>query len=529
MSNSVSLSFAYDEISGLGLRVLKQLGVPLTPLSDCDWSEENPILFFQNNKNSLEKIIDDFPNFRLIFTDHSHLAKLLKLKLNNEYANKFVYDKYLPHTEIAINSEVLSIELPLPHTQLGNHRDLKGSIIPGSGIIELNHGDSRIVSFPWDLSKSPESLAEKNFSVVYRLQQGMEIEELGSVFDLTTLRMVMLDVLKDSFFKLNLPFVHVSYRTREHYICFRLDADGFSPESTESCLAISGDTGFRFTWFINVNDWRANMAELKSLVRKSQEVQSHGFFHMIFNSYLSNALNLGLAKLYMGLYKIKVTASSSPLGLWNRKYLKSQRLCRLNYSSEFALGVEGLPFYPFNDERNPLQIPSNNISVGLFEPLSPRTLIEMWQKSVRRQLNDKGVAVIYDHPFRRLEKIRSEVTQMLLDYKSQGVKSLTLSEYHKMWLSRPSLNHARLCEGLVSYGFETGRDSQEFYPVRTYTSISDSVELPDFKEKSLSPPIVNFSSGKYEELQRTSFVRFAIINARDVLISWRRHLPLAKK
>jgi hypothetical protein len=153
----------------------------------------------------------------------------------------------------------------------------------------------------------------------------------------------------------------------------------------------------------------------------------------------------------------------------------------------------------------------------------------MWQKSVRRQLNDKGVAVIYDHPFRRLEKIRSEVTQMLLDYKSQGVKSLTLSEYHKMWLSRPSLNHARLCEGLVSYGFETGRDSQEFYPVRTYTSISDSVELPDFKEKSLSPPIVNFSSGKYEELQRTSFVRFAIINARDVLISWRRHLPLAKK
>jgi hypothetical protein len=521
MNAPVSLSFAFDQLSGLGLRLLKQAGVSIVHLNECNWSEENPILFFQSNERSLNEIVDRYPSFRVIFTDHSHLAKFLNLELMEEQASVFLSDEYLLGKQISINSNVFSIDLQLPHEQLGHHRDMKGSIICGSGIIDLDFGKFRVVSFPWDLSKPPEQIAERNSSVVYRLEQGLEIEELGSVLDFTSLRMLMLDVLKKAILREDLPFVHVSYRTEQDYLCFRVDADGFSRESTRTCVDISINTGYPFTWFINVNDWLGNLSELKMLVENSQEVQSHGFFHIIFHSYLSNLLNFGLAKLLMRFYGIKATGSSSPLGLWNRQYLKAQRLLRVSYSSEFATGVEDIPFYPFNNERNPLQIPSNNISVGLFESLSSSPLIEVWEQSVWRQIADKGVAVIYDHPFQRLEEIDAEVTEFLLAFKRMGVKGLTLGQYHQMWLRRPVLAEAKICDGEVTYKFEAGKDSQEHFHLRICTPSMNSAEIMDPQSTRFIPQIAKISSGKYQELQSLSFFRFVMIKVREQMMSWR--------
>lgn len=516
IDTKISVSVVYDELSGLGRRLLQQSGLCLTHVSELNPGTQYPIYFLQGRKSKLGNLLQSNNALRIIFTDHSILAEYFEIQLFSLFANTYKRNSTDEYEGFPVNSAVYGLTLHSPFEEIGYHVDVNGNKIEGSGIIKIRIGQTQIISYPWSLSQDLESLSEHNFTISYRHNSRNDFEELGNIIDSVALRKTFFGSMREVILSAGYPYVNISFKTKEKYLCFRVDADGFSPESTDSCLQISKNLGMPFTWFINVLDWKDNLNYLDILKTNSQEIQSHGFFHIVFNSFFSNFFNIAFSKIFLAFAKVHTKGISAPLGLWNRNFMLAARSCGMKFSSEFSLGVDDLPFYPYNNSAYPLQIPSNNVSIGILEPQSGSQLISIWRDSVSSQLEDKGVAIIYDHPFQRLEKIKDDVMEFFHELKKDGVVGITFSQYYRIWNARPTLSSATVEGGDLNYELIDCEDSTVYFETL--------VEYPPLTSKfvnvavsSGSIQVSGHSEGKYEELQGYSFLRFFLILVREKL------------
>jgi hypothetical protein len=519
MTEKISLGIVYNEIGGWAERVLIQSGLCMIKLDQLDCNFKYPTLFYKDDAIQLIDILTEKPEIRLVITNHLALSKFLKLNYTKHFTKSYISESEI----IAINQEVFAIEYRSEMTEIGWHLDNTGNKIAGSGILVGKSDDVNFISFPWNFDQELEDYSALNLNNTFVYKDGYSYSETGTVSDFRSIRQIVLGHLKKSLHNIDLPFCYVDYKPiGGPYICLRLDADGFSKSSTEKCLDLSLIFGYPFSWFINIRDLKDDKDHLKLLKNALQDVQIHGYYHMVFSTYISNFVNLFMAKLYLLLRGLGVQGSAAPLGLWNDNYHSAMKTLGFKYSSEFSLSIDDIPFYPYNNTSFVLQIPTFNASIGVTDSNYYSSLLKLWKNNIYQQIEDKGVAIIYDHPLNRLESVIDDIAELLLLLKNEGVKGITMSEYAMLWRSRPLLKTIYKFNNKIEYNFSSEIMTEENFKLRIELPMKDKTEnlQVNVSNLALKTDLVDIVLGQnhYLHLQNRSIISFYLIYLRNRIL-----------
>ena len=133
-------------------------------------------------------------------------------------------------------------------------------------------------------------------------------------------------------------------------------------------------------------------------------------------------------------------ASPAPHGRWRPSLDDQLEDLGYLYSSDFQIGYDDFPFYPWKGDRfsRILQIPVHPVCEGLFLEAGvddPAVIGDYFRAGRRRRKLDAGeLAVVYGHPERRLGRMPEVLTALARAIDSQPlVWRATFSELARWW------------------------------------------------------------------------------------------------
>ena len=385
------------------------------------WNREDP--FFGERQG--EKIV--------VITENGFLKGLLKLTSLENRSSCFTVDQG-PFSERSFYVHAPCETLPGLSNGQGACCDSEGRRIEHSGITLHEWNQVLFVSLPWNLL-DVQMGAHWEFRPFYSPFVRKHFAETGPFVDFGALRRLFLALVLHGFRHLGLPLVRRQYPfSGQPAFCFRVDADGFSRDSTDSVLRISKAIGGApFTWFIDVQGWGRNIRHVRDLIENRQEVELHCYHHMTYRREKVNRVNLKMGMRGLGRHGIRPAGVGSPYGFWFEGYQEAVRKLGFTYSSEFAFNCDDVPSFPYNDSRYPLQVPVHVGSIGVFEKIrfSPEEMFVHLQGSIEKAVQDCGCALLCDHPLGRIERCEREFIELLQALVKKGYRPIPVSEYAK--------------------------------------------------------------------------------------------------
>jgi peptidoglycan/xylan/chitin deacetylase (PgdA/CDA1 family) len=194
----------------------------------------------------------------------------------------------------------------------------------------------------------------------------------------------------------------------------------------------------KMTWFINGNSSKKYPDLIKNIA-KSQDIQSHGYYHRAFKSKIHNYNNLKLWDDILKSIGIEVSGFSAPFGYWNEELGKALEKMKYLYSSEFWVKNKVLPFFPLikNSKSRVLQVPIYPICLGnlLKRGYNIQAIKHFYNKIIDDFYSTQIPIFLYGHPTIRLGKYPE-----ILDFIFNKIKTkddvwfVTLTEYAKFWI-----------------------------------------------------------------------------------------------
>lgn len=236
---------------------------------------------------------------------------------------------------------------------------------------------------------------------------------------------------------IDLPFVRRWYYPSDYKnaFLFRLDTDFCSNEDAKRVYKLCNEHQIKATWFVDT----VSTERLKEVYAgfESQEIGLHCFRHKVFSDYRSNYDNLKLGLVALDYAGIKSRGFAAPFGTWNGPLAKVLEELGFDYSSEFSLAYDDLPFYPnVNGELSSvLQIPIHPISIGrlLRSHFSDKEMIEYFKMILKVKLALNEPVLIYYHPHRRKNEVIEHIFS-LIDKEKTWLPSF--GEYTDWWQKR---------------------------------------------------------------------------------------------
>ena len=178
------------------------------------------------------------------------------------------------------------------------------------------------------------------------------------------------------------------------------------------------------THFVSTHAYAHHASVLRDLRR--HDAQSHGHFHHVYRDPEANRVNLERHHRILVSVGLEPTGFAAPHGRWSPRLDDALEDLGYLYSSDFQLGYDDFPFFPWKGDRfsRVLQIPVHPVCEGLFleAGLSDGQAIgEHLAGAVAARLDAGELAIAYGHPERRLGRM-PEVLQLL----AQTVESSSL-------------------------------------------------------------------------------------------------------
>ena len=183
------------------------------------------------------------------------------------------------------------------------------------------------------------------------------------------------------------------------------------------------------------------------------DAQSHGHFHHIYRDVASNRINLERA------HAILVAAGfpapqgfAGPHGRWNPGVDRILEELDYRYSSDFQLGYDDRPFYPWVGDRfsKVLQVPVHPLCEGAFFEAggTPDTVRDHLVATVRAAIAAGEPAFVYGHPEARLGRY-PEIVAALADavVGEDLVWRTTLTDFARWWRWRLDRKWSVTCSG----------------------------------------------------------------------------------
>ncbi len=189
---------------------------------------------------------------------------------------------------------------------------------------------------------------------------------------------------------------------------FRADLDESVPEDYHRFAAARGALGSCSTHFVSTYAYTHHQSVLADL--KLHDAQSHGHFHHVYREPELNRVNLDRAHRILSGSGIEPVGFAAPHGRWRQSLDEQLEDLGYQYSSDFQIGYDDFPFYPWRGDRfsRVLQIPVHPVCEGLFLDAGardPEVIGEYFRQVIAARLDAGELAVIYGHPERRLGRM----------------------------------------------------------------------------------------------------------------------------
>ena len=196
---------------------------------------------------------------------------------------------------------------------------------------------------------------------------------------------------------------------------FRADLDEAGPEDYHRFALARAPLDGCCTHFLSTNAYTHHPSVLSDL--RQHDTQSHGHFHHVYRDPEANRVNLERAHRALWSSGFEPVAFAAPHGRWRRSLDDQLEDLGYLYSSEFQIGHDDFPFYPWKGDRfsRILQVPVHPVCEGLFleaGELDPGIIADYFRQVVGAKLDAGELAVIYGHPERRLGRMPEVMTAL---------------------------------------------------------------------------------------------------------------------
>ena len=148
-----------------------------------------------------------------------------------------------------------------------------------------------------------------------------------------------------------LPYVHLASvpaasRQSPSTFALRVDTDFGPRQDLEAVARLADRVGMKFSWFVNVGKHKAHLDLFADLARQGHDIQLHCQRHTVYPDYRRNLDNFRQARDAMADAGIVPVGVVAPFGEWNPNLNHAFEELGFEYSSEFCVAYDDLPFRP---------------------------------------------------------------------------------------------------------------------------------------------------------------------------------------
>jgi len=315
-------------------------------------------------------------------------------------------------------------------------------------IYEYSNNSGNVVILPFsinDLILNKNSVRKRFYAERKELPS-----EVVSRVSKGKIREINFRIILQMFSKLKAPLVHKWYYPKgsENVFIFRIDTDFCSAEDAKNLYALCEKYNINATWFVDTQD--ENMLSEVYTSFSQHEIALHCENHKVYKSYKENYDNILCAQKKLKKYGMDAKGFAAPFGEWNESLGKAGEDLDFEYSSEFALDYDDLPFYPyFNDQFSTvMQIPIHPVSVGRLRRahFSDDEMMSYYKAVIDYNFSRNIPVLLYHHPHHNQLNVWEEIFAYI---QSKQVWNPTMHKFSQWWKKRS--------ESTFSYNYSNGR------------------------------------------------------------------------
>ncbi len=296
-------------------------------------------------------------------------------------------------------------------------------------------GKGVLVSVPFDINALFLDIrsGRKNF---YAAKTRLP-SEVTSTVSKGTLRSFITEILQHLYGHRGIPFVHKWYYPggEQSIFTFRVDSDQGTLKDIDDLHELCARYSIKTMWFVDTKSHEHWLSRFKNLGQ--QEAGIHCYEHLSYSTDELNFQNFSRAQSLLSSNGITARGAAAPYGTWNQSVASVFEQLGMQFSSEFSLDYDDLPFFPFLTERfSPvLQMPIHPICVGsmLRSGYSSAEMKQYFRQLIDNKLLLREPLCLYHHPTHH----HLEIFEYIFHYvQSKHVENISYTEYADWWKAR---------------------------------------------------------------------------------------------
>ncbi|WP_321495894.1 polysaccharide deacetylase family protein [uncultured Desulfobacter sp.] len=364
---------------------------------------------------------------------------------------KYCYNSVLNGTSLLVERGVFfdgHIEELAPLTfslEKTNFLGLTGSDNQNSITVKqykLNKGS--IFYLPFSLTKYWENW-QRSRRFISIGENAFVFEELCTIHK-KNLHKIVVEVLKQAFFKSGVPYIHKWYFPGKNrsVFCFRGDADGGPKENYLQWLDTVKPYAENTSVFFCTSQYQNKKELIKASLDAGLEIGSHNHWHIVFPERLTNQISLRKSEDILKSANIVPRGFVAPAYFWHPSLYKLLEDKKYLYSSCFRINHDGLPYLPSIDGRlgKVLEIPFHCLGdrfpvSGI--PLDDTKVYSFFKEIIAKKYAAAEPMFFYGHPdIEGRMGTTPELIRFIMETARSfsDVKPMQLSEYANWWFRR---------------------------------------------------------------------------------------------
>ncbi|MAG47678.1 hypothetical protein CL617_03655 [archaeon] len=415
-------------------RILEQEKTPWE-IANLAKINEYPFLILNSTKtsNTEKKQIKNYiKDGGIILTDLSSLNTIYKSKkISKVYIKSIKENNNLFKNIQKINIENYGYKLKNKEVKIHKFKIGKGLIIALPFNLNSLMKDSRSKR---QYLPSPHSALKENISIVSK----------------GDLRRLIINCFHYIYSIKKTPYVHLWYYPNNYNSVFtyRIDLDIFNKNEINNIInVIKNNNKIKLNWFISVINSKNHEKGILKLHNLNQDIQSHSYKHLVFNSLKENYKNILESNRFISKFKEKPIGFAAPFGHWNEPLNEALKKLNYKYSSEFSLSYDDLPFYPSskNNKSKILQLPIYPTCVGLLEMqlYTKNKMKSYFDYLIDMQYRKQMPLFLYDHPNNGIGKHPKILEHILKKIKSLNNVLITdYLQFYNWWEKREKIKYS---------------------------------------------------------------------------------------
>ena len=418
------------------LLVLKQIGVifeVINPDTVIDPKKYAVVIVCSKHNHQSQEVMDFLNGGGSILTEANTARAIFNVPTKKITIKYLQPENSLPFEQIPICDLQIKSEIAVNSSYLRNQ--------DGIDTVCINKSQSgNLIILPsgfTDVLKSYK-IKRKNFQP----QGGRDYpSERISAITKGAIRRIIEKAIQYLFHERKLPFVHLWNFPdgKTNIFCFRIDTDFALQDEVINLYELCKKREIPATWFVETKT-KENWINLFGTL-ENQEISYHCYRHRIFKDYNSNYNDFTKGLSILKKADIKPIGYAAPYGEWTPILGNVIQDLGFEYSSEFGLSYDDLPFQPIinNSASAVYQIPIHPVSIRklIITKHNEEQILQYYMKRVDEKIILGDPIIFYHHPSHKHLNIFSKIFKNIHE---ENIPVITMGDYSSWWRKRSEFN-----------------------------------------------------------------------------------------